>query len=251
MGSLDQFSELDALQDEIRSALRDLGQTVTTIVGLPDVPERGKQGHVEREIVAAKSRLTKLRLQEQMLLDQVEAQVASQAQPDDTPVWAGRTNGVRVPGAPTSQELTEALLTEVVKANVLEVWGDAPGPVLVCRLRSAIVKKDRATEAAIRDIVLRRVVRTGEVRQSPPQTLTPANYLLRLELGAVYQGYDEELEPLLTLLADAEQARLSNQAKGARSLVLLGAHQRKPVDLGLVAGEDRLLRTLVEKLEDT
>jgi hypothetical protein len=247
------FAEVEQVQDSIRTVLTTLADSVTVIANLEDIPDATKQGHIEREVGQARTRIKELRLQERLNLDQAAVQSEAAARVNGAPIWA-EAERTKMVGDPRRQDrVREAMLGELVKANVLAAFAEAPAAVLLHRLRLAVRCADWMTADAIRLVALRRVVQTGRPAESekPDLDAPPSRrYLLHTELGCAYVGYEAGLDALLDALAAFDEARLSPEGRQARHLVESGQHRRRPFSLSQWAGGDPLLTAVAQRLGD-
>jgi len=253
MRQVEPFAEVEQVQGSIRQVVRELADAVTTIANMQDVPADTQQGLIAREVNQTREKLRQLRRQERLLLDQVAAELESQARADGAPLWAESLRKTQSGDPRRPDRVRDALLTEMVKANVYAAFGEAPPAVLLHRLRLALRVDDQVTASAIGDLALRHVLQTGrpcEAAELDGGTPPPRQHLMLTALGTLYTGYDPELGPLLDALAAFDEARLSPERRRARRLVEASLHLRKPVDLAVWAGSDQLLCAVVERLGD-
>ncbi|MBM3499829.1 MAG: hypothetical protein FJX74_14305 [Armatimonadetes bacterium] len=247
------FAEVEQVQDGIRAVLKALADAVTVIANLEDIPDTTKQGHIEREVGHARTQIRELRLQERLSLDQAAVQLEAAARLNGTPLWS-ETERTKMIGDPRRPDrVRDAMLGELVKANVVTAFAETPPPVLLHRLRLALRVNDFVTADAIRLIALRRVLATGTPvagDKRDPESPLPRRYLLRTELGSAYVDYEEGLDALLDALAAFDEARLPVERRQARQLVESGRHRRRPLDVVRWAGDDALLKAVVERLGD-
>ncbi len=247
------FADVDQVQDQIRAVLQVLANAVTAIANLDGVPEATKQGHIEREVGRARTQIKELRLQERMMLDQAAVQLEVAARVNGAPIWADAERLKMLSDPRRPDRVRDAMLAELVKANVMSAWAAAPPAVLLHRLRLALRAGDLVTAEAIRHLALQRVVATGKPvtpEKGAPHAPPSRRYLLQTELGAAYSGYEEGLDALLDALTALDEARLSPEGREARRLVECGRHRRRPLDLAQSAGGDALLAAVAERLGD-
>ena len=251
MSATDPFADVEQVQARIREVVQALGEAVRTIVGMDTVPSPTQQGLIDREVNQARVKIKELRTQERMLLDQVAADMEARSKVDRTPTWS-ETKRVRQATDPRRpNQVREAILIELAKANTYATYSDAPPQVLLHRLRLALRSDDLTTAEAVRDIALRRVMASG--RPCGPQDLeadTPAarRHLLLTELGTLYTGYEPGLDALLDAVAALDEARLPPENRQARRLVEAGQHRRIPLNLAAWAANDELLQAVVQRL---